>query len=314
MPHAHPAPAGPAWSEAGRRAVRDQARSTPEWEPWLGLLEIALTAAVQEVWQEIDVCLADVRPVGAPVLDGARITVPGSATDALVAALLRSASRANADAGSVPRAGDPAERLPGDSLTIVSAAIRQDRVALNHIAGVAGVEEGVLAAVAHFASLPLLLEAGRSAAARVPGDWRAGYCPVCAAWPTLVELRGLERRRVLRCGRCAAGWERDVLHCVFCGERDHRQQGTLVPEEGGELVRLETCRSCSGYLKSVTTLRPGPVWALPLEDLRTLELELTALDRGFQRPDQPAWPLDLALSSAPTPAARSPHGRTAPAS
>jgi FdhE protein len=307
MAQAHPTiAAGPAWSGAARQAIRDQAHSTPEWRVWLGLLEIALTAAARDVWRGMGVQLAAGRPAGAPVLEGARITPPGAATDALVADLLLSV--APGDAGN----GRPESRATGglrsvDSLELLGCGVRHDRPGIDRLAAMAGVAGGVLATVAHFATLPVLLEAGRRAAERVPPDWRAGYCPVCAAWPTLVELRGLERRRVLRCGRCATGWQRDVLHCPFCGERDHRRQGALVPEEGGELLRMETCGSCHGYLKAVTTLRPGPFWVLPLEDLRTLELELSAIARGFRRPDRPAWPLRLALTpdgDGPVPTSR----------
>jgi FdhE protein len=285
---------GPAWSDAARQAILEQAESTPEWRSWLALLEIALTAAADDAWQGIAVQLASARPAGAPVLEGSRITVPSDAADDLVTGLLGSTSRAG-DAGEPDAAAGSAVRTV-DPLRVIDAGIRQDRPALDGLATRAGTDGGVLAAVAHFAAIPLLIEAGRRAAERVPPDWRAGYCPVCGAWPTLVELRGLERRRVLRCGRCATGWARDVLHCPFCDERDHRRQGSLVPAEGGELLRMETCASCNGYLKSVTTLRPGPVWAVPLEDLRTLELELSAIERGFRRPDRPAWPLELALS------------------
>jgi FdhE protein len=113
-----------------------------------------------------------------------------------------------------------------------------------------------------------------------------------------VELRGLERRRVMRCGRCAAAWEREVLHCAFCGERDHRRQGMVTAADEEHRVRVETCASCGGYLKGLTTLRPLPAWALPLEDLRTLPLELTVLERGFRRPTTPGWMATLAVVPA----------------
>jgi FdhE protein len=286
-----------AWSEDARQAIREQAESTPESQPWLALLEMALEAADQESWRGTHVQLAARKPADAPVLEGARITVAGPATDALVSSLLETIEVSAAGG----RGPDPGPRLPGcsplDPLQLIGAGIRQDRPALDRLAASAGLDGGVLATVAHFAALPLLLAAGRQSVDRVPSEWRAGYCPICAGWPTLVELRGLERRRVLRCGRCAAGWERDVLHCPFCGERDHRRQGALVPRDRGELLRVETCASCHGYVKSVTTLRPRPLWALPLEDLRTLELELGALERGFRRPDRPAWPLDVVLTA-----------------
>jgi FdhE protein len=297
MAEPHPTlAAGNYWSGAARDSIGDQARRTPEWRAWLGLLGLALRAADGDAWRGIDVQLAAARPAASPVLEGAGITFPRAEAGALIGALLRAAEP---DPAGSRHADDPADdRWAPDPTELLRAAIQYDRAGLDRLAALAGLAPGVLATVAHFATLPLLLEAGRQAAPRIPADWTGGYCPVCGAWPTLVELRGLERRRVLRCGRCATGWARDVLHCPFCGERDHRHQGALVPEEGGELLRLETCRSCLGYIKCVTTLRPRPVWDIPLEDLRALDLELRALDRGFQRPERPGWPLDVALATA----------------
>jgi FdhE protein len=266
-------------------ALREQAASTPDWAPWLTLLEAALRHADLPAWHDADVQIASARPVEAPVLEGARVRVHGPAAARLVSDLLRGAG-VDAVPGPLP-APDP--------LALIDAGLRQDGAALARLMAHSDPGRPVPSAVAHFAALPLLLEAARRAASMIPGGWTAGYCPVCAAWPTLVELRGLERRRVLRCGRCATGWERDVLHCAFCGERDHRRQGSLVPDQEAELVRVEVCHSCHGYLKSVTTLRPRAVWAMALDDLRTLSLDLAAVERGYRRPERPGWPLSLAI-------------------
>jgi FdhE protein len=161
-----------------------------------------------------------------------------------------------------------------------------------------GIPRERLATLAHFLAVPLLLEAARRAGPILPAGWPHGYCPACGAWPALAELRGLERRRVLRCGRCALGWERGVLHCAYCGERDHRRQGALVPDGEGERVRVETCLTCRGFLKVVTTLRGKAAWELLVDDLRTLPLDLAALDRGFERPEPPGWQLAVAVAAA----------------
>jgi FdhE protein len=267
-------------------ALREQAESTPDWEPWLGLLEAALRHADRPAWRDADVQIANARPAVAPLLEGARVRIDGPAAALLVSDLLRHA-RVDTAPGAVP---DP------DPLALVDAGLRQDGAALARLAAPLEPGRAVPSAVAHFAGLPLLLEVADRAASMIPRGWTAGYCPVCAAWPTLVELRGLERRRVLRCGRCATGWERDVLHCAFCGERDHRRQGSLVPDQEAELVRVEVCHSCQGYVKCVTTLRAKAPWAVALDDLRTLPLDIAALERGYRRPERPGWALSLAVA------------------
>jgi FdhE protein len=111
--------------------------------------------------------------------------------------------------------------------------------------------------------------------------WTRGYCPTCGSWPLLGEYRGLEQRRVLRCGLCAAEWEVPRLFCPFCANRDHRLLNylTVVGEE--TRYRVSTCDACHGYVKMVTTLGPLSLSELLVADVATLHLDLAAADRGF---------------------------------
>jgi FdhE protein len=78
------------------------------------------------------------------------------------------------------------------------------------------------------------------------------------------------------------------LWCIYCGEKDHRKLGSLVPEGAGETLKVDTCETCRGYLKSVATLQPIPPFELLLQDLETVELDLVAMERGYERPLRPA--------------------------
>lgn len=273
----------PAIPPEARAAIAELAAATPDWAPWLGMLEAALDHADTPQWRASEIRFARARPIQAPLLEGARILVdPAAARGTLVALLELAGVR-------------PPEEL--DALGLLEAGIAQDEARVARMGEAAGLAPAPLATVVHFLSLPVLLEAGRRATPAVPSDWGHGYCPVCGAWPALAELRGLERRRVLCCGRCGTGWARAVLHCAYCGERDHRQQGALVPDGEQERLRIETCHSCRGYLKVATTLRAKPVWELHLTDLGTLPLELTARDRSFIRPDAPGWRARAAVAA-----------------
>jgi FdhE protein len=134
----------------------------------------------------------------------------------------------------------------------------------------------------------------------VPRSWPHGYCPICASWPILAERRGLDRTRRLRCGRCGGDWPVEWLCCIYCGERDHQRLGSLVPEDREETLIVETCASCRGYLKSVATLQQIPPFALLLQDLETVELDLVALDRGYSRPQGGGFPLDVRVTARPS--------------
>jgi FdhE protein len=140
------------------------------------------------------------------------------------------------------------------------------------------------ATIEELAALPLLQACRRRFSDRAQG-WTQGHCPICGAWPTLAELRGLDRARRLRCGRCGADWGLAPLRCPFCENDDHEKQRSLVPEKGGESRRVDVCDVCQGYLKALAqhgAIRPEQV---ALEDLASVELDLAAIDRGYHRPD-----------------------------
>jgi FdhE protein len=302
MSNPDPAPlpsASPLFSDAARAELRACAVESPQWSVWLSLLETALNAADEPAWRHAQIGFARVRPERAPLLEDAQVAVDASAAARLLEALLQQTA---------PRAAGP---NGAQAVTLLRAAIGQVQPPISEVAKELGVEGMRLQTVAHFLALPLLLETARRAEPLLPADWRVGYCLVCGAWPTLAESRGLDRRRVLRCGRCAAAWESEVLRCTFCDERDYRRLGSMLPRDGGELVRIETCESCRGYLKSVTTLRARPAWALPLDDLRTLPLELKAIERQYQRPSHTGWSVQLRMHAGPaavTPPPAGAHG------
>ena len=76
---------------------------------------------------------------------------------------------------------------------------------------------------------------------------------------------------------------------MFCDERGHAKLGALQPEGEEQLRRVETCETCHGYLKAVTTYGPLALRTLVLLDLTTVPLDLVAQDRGYARPARPGW-------------------------
>ena len=128
------------------------------------------------------------------------------------------------------------------------------------------------------------------------GGWLRGYCPLCGGWPTLVEMRGLDRSRRLRCGRCNGDWQLPVLRCPYCDELRHHQLHALAPEGDEQTRRVDVCESCKGYIKTFTTLQAQPLRSLALLDLATLELDVMAQDRGYTRPSRPGYPLEVSLT------------------
>ncbi|HET9465021.1 MAG TPA: formate dehydrogenase accessory protein FdhE [Gemmatimonadales bacterium] len=272
-------------------------RQRPEWRVWLRLLGEAERALDDSGWlTPLDEAELGDRLAGSddtPLLNGRGLKVNAGVAQRLVRTLASIAAAEHLiDADALGRYRPSA----ADAVALIVAAVRQDPTELAALAGAAGVEPGPFMSVAHLAAFPLLQSCGRLLADHVPRHWPHGHCPICAAWPILAERRGLDRSRRLRCGRCGAEWEVQWLYCVYCGERKHQQLGFLVPEDGGETLKVETCASCGGYLKSIATLQGIPPFELILRDLETVELDLVAVERGYGRPEESRFRLEVRLA------------------
>ena len=257
-------------------------RQSAESEPWLDLLELALGESRDGAgWQDAAPTPPPERPAKTPLLFRAHLTVDRRTARRYVQRLLqRAAARADGAWG--------LRRI--DVAAVIEAAVCQDDARIDALA--AGGDPHPLRVVAQMAALPLLQACARATGWEAPPSWWEGYCPVCGAWPALAEFRGLERKRWLRCGRCGSGWEREWLRCPFCDEQSHEQLGYLAPEEGEATRKVEVCDSCKGYLKAHATISALPPWAVLLEDLTTVPLDVAALERGYRRPERPGYALE----------------------
>ncbi|HEX7118367.1 MAG TPA: formate dehydrogenase accessory protein FdhE [Longimicrobiales bacterium] len=276
----------------------------PEWRAWLALVETTLDALEDPAWgTAAPDAPAPARPAAAPLLHGTTIRVDARRARRWVRRLVKTAADESAP-GAASLRRFRFRRL--DAAALLEAAVAHDTPRIEQIAAEVDADPHALAAVAQLAARPLLQASGRRLAGHVPPGWDHGYCPVCGAWPALAESRGIERARRLRCARCGADWNIVVLRCPFCGERDHRRQGGLVPDGEEEIRRVDTCHSCRGYVKTITTLRPIAPPAVLIEDLATVELDIAALERGYARPERPGYTVVVSVGDgARGPAVRS---------
>ncbi|MFN8500179.1 MAG: formate dehydrogenase accessory protein FdhE [Anaerolineae bacterium] len=127
--------------------------------------------------------------------------------------------------------------------------------------------------------------------------WQMGYCPICGEWPALGEWRGVELTRRLRCGLCGGDWRAQRLRCPYCDTTDTALLGSFSAE-GDARWRVETCGHCGGYVKTETTFAALPTLLLPVENLRSLYLDVLAEERGLRRP---AGRRDVWQSDPPSP-------------
>ncbi len=269
-----------------QQRVAEARRERPESEAWLGLLESALGESEDgAAWQAVVAQPAADRPVKAPLLSRARVTVHGRAARKWVRRLFKRAARTNGGAGG--------RRI--DEIALLEAAVNQDDARIDALVG-GGADPHAVRVVGQIAALPLLRACARSLAGELPATWWEGYCPLCGAWPVLAEYTGLEHKRQLRCGRCGTQWAIPMLRCVFCDETDHEHLGYLTPEGSEQMRKVEVCNTCKGYLKGLTTVRPLVAEAILLDDLMTVPLDVAALERGFHRPERPAYALEARIT------------------
>ena len=174
-----------------------------------------------------------------------------------------------------------------DARAFLEAAVNADGDRLEALARSLDIDPDALAAVAALAVMPLLHALRRrfGPLEAVDPRWDEGWCPLCGGWPHLAEQRGLERARRLRCARCGGDWAQPGIRCPYCGVVGHEARAALVSEQDGEARKVETCSACHGYLKSVSTLHAWAGDEVALTDLATVDLDLVALEREFERPE-----------------------------
>jgi FdhE protein len=261
--------------------LAEPVRTTPEaldpsWQKWLDLVDLAVVESRQPEWSE-GIHLRDARTPDAPLLHGSTLRVNGSRTRDFTTTLARNLGLVALEAI--------------DPLALLRAGVERDSGNLERLSVGLAISTDTAALLGQLSALPLLLNASRALSTEASRTWQRGYCRVCGAWPSMVEMRGIQRERRMRCGCCGSDWLLPVLRCAFCDETDHQKLGFLLSEEGEQHIRVETCATCRGYLKTLTTLGALPFAALAAKDMSTVAFDLAAQDRGYARPARPGWQL-----------------------
>jgi FdhE protein len=280
------------WHTDIRPYLETAAQRHPDGRAWLALLAEALRELEAPAWATAMPQPDPERPPAAPLLAGVTLALDPHMVRRWVRRLLQRAAKVMGSS-SAPLAAIDTRRF--DPLPLFEAAICLNETQLTDLAKAAGADPSALGALMQVATMPLLQVCGRYLAQQVPIDWSCGYCPVCGAWPTLAEVRGLERTHRWRCGRCGGDWGLALLRCPYCGEANHQRLGSLTTEDNEATCTVDTCLTCKGYVKARAVLQPTPPHAVILEDLATVEWDIVALERGYRRPTPPGYPLRVRL-------------------
>jgi FdhE protein len=268
---------------AGRRTADrlSAAEIDPGWRKWIDLVELAVAEATRPAWASA-VHVRAQRPADAPLLHGATLHMDADTATGFAVRLARQLEIVALEAV--------------EPVALIRAGIERDSNQLEIVAGGLAVPADTVAVLGQLCALPALLNAARALSVEASRTWQRGYCLVCGAWPAMVEMRGIQRERRMRCGCCGSDWLLPVLRCAFCDELDHQKLGSLMSDGDEQRIRVETCASCRGYLKSITTLGALPFPTVVLQDASTIAFDLAARDRGFARPARPGWQLRVDIA------------------
>ena len=249
------------------------AHEHPEFRGWLTLLAAVAEEAAAAVWAD---AVPESAAADVPRLAGATLAVDPDVATAWLRRLIGLA------ADSAPALGGAGERL--DSVAALEAAVALDTARIDRLADAARVPREPMRAVLPLLAYPWLERCGARLAGGVGDDHAKAWCPVCGAWATLAEARGLEGVRRLRCGRCGGDWRAQWLCCPFCGTDEHTRLRGLVGAATGASRRADGCAACGAWVKTITTLGACTIGELRLLDLATVHLDVAALERGWTRP------------------------------
>ncbi len=176
-----------------------------------------------------------------------------------------------------------------ESGSLLTASFKRDQPAIRLGATHRGLAPDLVWLVAELAVSPFIHLLQRSLFERAEPDalhdalaaFAHGYCPACGSWPAVAEV--VAGHRTLRCSFCAVAWELPTYTCIYCGEKDAAFV-TAAPNEERKDRRVELCRTCGGYLKTIDLDALSPFPLLAISDIETTDLDVAAMEHGYARP------------------------------
>ena len=115
-----------------------------------------------------------------------------------------------------------------------------------------------------------------------------GSCPVCGCLPYMLELSGIEGRRLAHCPFCRHTYRVRRIACTCCNS-DGAGGLKVMTDEKEPGYRVETCDNCNTYIKTIDFRKLDRETFAPLNDLESLPLDILAADHGYSRMAPSIW-------------------------
>jgi FdhE protein len=165
--------------------------------------------------------------------------------------------------------------------SVITAFLSSDEAIIVNMAEEVSLAPMVLKFLTHMALKPSLDTLKESVIERIQKDsWNYGYCPLCGSYPDMAYL-GEQGRRFLHCKLCGYKWHYPRLRCPFCENNEPKELGYFVSEEE-EGFRVDFCKKCNRYIKTLDMRVIDSPAPLELENLITLHLDMLAHEQGFK--------------------------------
>src|SRR6516162_264583 len=286
------------WLAAAERRWEAIARSRPDLAPAVEL-QRRLLATVAEVLIVLERgrvprlslparYLATKLARGVPVLADEPVPVPVS----VLGPALTEFCQALAEGGAGDAARHVRDAIAGgqiDAGSLLTASLSRHQAAIRTGATHRGLAPDLVWLVAELAVSPFVYLLQRTILSDPKDEtlraalasWNHGYCPACGSWPAVAEV--VAGHRTLRCSFCSSAWELRGYACIYCAEAGE-QFVTVAPDDQHPERRLEACRACAGYLKTIDLNDLSPFPSLSISDIETTDLDVAAMQQGYQRP------------------------------
>jgi FdhE protein len=137
---------------------------------------------------------------------------------------------------------------------------------------------------------PSLMKAAAVLSTHLPKtlNWVHGHCPLCGSMPLISRLKDLEGVRMHTCSFCRYEYRTPRLGCPYCGEQKFDKMEYFDSEEEPG-IRVELCKSCQGYIKTLDFRQLDRTCIPVLDDLGFLPFDILAQKKGYSRPSLSAW-------------------------
>lgn len=261
-------------------ATRKRNPAYGEVVAWLGeLLALTLEAAPPRLPQDLDLAArraGERLTAGRPMFEPGDLPLDLDLARDLLSKLMQNAAQRPQGREQAAGLGCLLAAPPARFQEVVTAFLAGDQAAQAQAAEELGLAPPVQNLFLRLALRPSLLAVAQMALEGLDlAPWTAGHCPVCGTSPRLASLAGEGGRRSLHCPTCETLWPHRRLCCPFCDNQEPEDLVVLTAE-GQEGYRLDICRRCGQYLKTLD-LRSlaGPVIPV-LDDLVTWHMDLVA--------------------------------------